>query len=285
MSSSPTMLLSTARFSACALNSRATTESIGSTISQPRLPALARISRACRAGQLPEATCRPSCPVQRERCWPCRRRSRAHSPCRLGCRADQAWSRPFAPPTMAATGFFGLPSALSRASSSACMSVRIGRQLVCKALRRGMGAMRRRKGIVHIGVAKSRQRRDESRIVLLLVLMEAGVLKAKHIAIRHAAMAACAATPIQSSAKATGLPRRFATSAATGRRLSFGSGPFGRPKCAIRMTLPPLSDNSRMVGRMRSIRVPSLTAPFIHRHVEIDAHEDAPAGGLRSEGS
>ena len=53
-----------------------------------------------------------------------------------------------------------------------------------------------------------------------------------------------------------------AASVATGFSESFGSRPFGRPKCASRMTLPPLSAISVMVGATRSMRVASLTLPF-----------------------
>ena len=53
-----------------------------------------------------------------------------------------------------------------------------------------------------------------------------------------------------------------ATSAATGLSDSFGSRPFGRPKCASRITLPPLPAISVMVGATRSMRVASVTLPF-----------------------
>ena len=67
---------------------------------------------------------------------------------------------------------------------------------------------------------------------------------------------------MQSSAKATGRLTTCATAAAIGFSESFGSGPFGRPKCASRMTLPPLSAISVMVGATRSMRVASVTLPF-----------------------
>jgi hypothetical protein len=77
-----------------------------------------------------------------------------------------------------------------------------------------------------------------------------------------AATAASAASPMQSSAKPTLRFRTWAAEAATGLSDSFGSRPFGRPKCASRITLPPLSAISLMVGATRSIRVMSVTRPF-----------------------
>jgi hypothetical protein len=48
-------------------------------------------------------------------------------------------------------------------------------------------------------------------------------------------------------------------------------GPFGRPKCDSRITLPPLSAISPMVGATRSMRVASATLAVLDRNVEIDA--------------
>ena len=77
-----------------------------------------------------------------------------------------------------------------------------------------------------------------------------------------AATAACAFSPMQSSANATGRFTACDTAATIGFSESFGSGPLGRPKCASRMTLPPLSAISVMVGATRSMRVASVTLPF-----------------------
>ena len=79
---------------------------------------------------------------------------------------------------------------------------------------------------------------------------------------RIAATACSAFGPTQSSTKATGRPTTSATAAATGRSDAFGSRPFGRPKCESRMTLPPLSAISSMVGLTRSIRVASVIFPL-----------------------
>ena len=77
------------------------------------------------------------------------------------------------------------------------------------------------------------------------------------------AIASAAVLPMQSVAKATGRLMMSATAAATGLSELASSGPpLGRPKCASRMTLPPLSAISVMVGATRSMRVASVTRPF-----------------------
>ena len=91
------------------------------------------------------------------------------------------------------------------------------------------------------------------------------------------ATAFAAASPMQSSAKATGRPSTSDRAAATGFRDCFASRPFGRPKWDKRTTLPPLSAISWMVGITRSRRVAVGDAPVLHRHVEVDADEDALA--------
>ena len=75
------------------------------------------------------------------------------------------------------------------------------------------------------------------------------------------AMASTAFGPMQSSAKATGRLTMRATSAATGLSESFGSNPFGRLRCDSKITLPPLSASSVMVGTISSMRVASATLP------------------------
>ncbi len=77
-----------------------------------------------------------------------------------------------------------------------------------------------------------------------------------------AATAFAATSPMQSPAKATGFLMTCESAAATGFSESFSSRPLGRPKCASRITLPPLPEISRMVGATRSSRVASVTWPF-----------------------
>src|SRR5208282_6066244 len=74
---------------------------------------------------------------------------------------------------------------------------------------------------------------------------------------------ACSATsPMQSAAKAIGRPMTRAAAAATGLSESLASRFFGRPKCASRITFPPLSAISVMVGATALMRVTSVTSPF-----------------------
>src|ERR1700726_4622974 len=75
------------------------------------------------------------------------------------------------------------------------------------------------------------------------------------------APAGSACGPMQSGANATGRLMISATACTTGRSDCAGSGPLGRPKCESRMTLPPLSAISLMVGATRSMRVASATLP------------------------
>src|SRR4029077_15248910 len=77
-----------------------------------------------------------------------------------------------------------------------------------------------------------------------------------------AAIAFSAASPIPSPANAISFLITCDNAAATGLSDSLGSRPFGRPKCASRITFPPLAESSRIVGAMRSRRVVSVTRPF-----------------------
>ena len=68
---------------------------------------------------------------------------------------------------------------------------------------------------------------------------------------------------MQSSAKPTGRLMTSETAAATGfSEYSSFRAPFGRPKWASRITLPPLSAISVIVEATRSMRVVSVTLPF-----------------------
>ena len=77
-----------------------------------------------------------------------------------------------------------------------------------------------------------------------------------------AATAASAFGPMQSSAKATG--RLHDARDFGGDRLAANlsdRAPSGRPRCDSRITLPPLSASSVMVGAISSMRVESATLP------------------------
>src|SRR5580698_1187712 len=76
-----------------------------------------------------------------------------------------------------------------------------------------------------------------------------------------AATAFAAGSPMQSSAKATGFLITCDKASATGLSESLASRPLGRPKCASKITLPPLPEISVIVGATRSRRVASVTRP------------------------
>ena len=61
----------------------------------------------------------------------------------------------------------------------------IGRQLVAEAFGRGVRAVRGREGVVDPDVAELCQFRDEGRIVLFFLFVEAGVFQAEDVAILH----------------------------------------------------------------------------------------------------
>ncbi len=90
----------------------------------------------------------------------------------------------FAPPTIAATGRSGLPSAMrQRLELRLHGAARKGRQLVRDALGRGVGAMGGREGVVDVEVAELGEPFDDRRIVLFLALVEAGVLEQQDVAV------------------------------------------------------------------------------------------------------
>jgi hypothetical protein len=60
-----------------------------------------------------------------------------------------------------------------------------GRQEMRKPFGRGVRAMRRGEGVVHIDIAVFGQRAHEIRIVLFLALVEPRVLQEEHVAVRH----------------------------------------------------------------------------------------------------
>src|SRR5579864_4380016 len=69
---------------------------------------------------------------------------------------------------------------------------------------------------------------------------------------------------MQSEANATGRSMALLNGSIKGRRESAGSKPCsGRPKCDITTTRAPLSASSRIVGASRSMRIVSVTAPFL----------------------
>ena len=139
---------------------------------------------------------------------------------------------------------------------------RIGGEQAAEPFGRGMRAVRDREAVVDEDVAERRElaheRRDRS------FPRRRGSGCSPGAARRRASSRpppSLAGSPTQSSANATCRPIALATSAASGASVSFGSRPFGRPRCDSRMTLPPLPAISLMVGAMRAMRVASVTLP------------------------
>ena len=141
----------------------------------------------------------------------------------------------------------------------------------------GMRAVCGRECIVDEDVAKRRHLLGERRIVFFFACVKAGVLKQQHVAVFHAwRRPACATSPTQSSANATGRPIAFASGAAMGFSDIEGTTlPLGRSKWESTITRAPFSASSRMVGAWRSMRVASVTRAVLHRHVQIGAHQNA----------
>ena len=169
-----------------------------------------------------------------------------------------------APPTIATTGRAGLPSPFSSASSSACMVLpaKAGR-MPGQPFGRGVRAMRGRKGVVDEDVAvfgravRRRPDRSSPRPCGNGCFRAAGCRRRRAWPPPPRRRGRCSRRR-----RPTGLPMISATASAIGASENSGSGPpFGRPKCASRMTLAPLSESSRMVGATRSIRVASVTLP------------------------
>ena len=96
-----------------------------------------------------------------------------------------------------------------------------------------------------------------------------------------ASTTAFASGPMQSGAKATGLPRAFGSASATGFCVNSRFFlPFGRPRWLRMITFAPLS-GQLLQRRHRAVdagRVGDLAV--LHRHVEVDAHQDALAGNV-----
>ena len=152
----------------------------------------------------------------------------------------------------------------------------IGRQLVCDALGRGMGAMGGREGVVDINVAELCQLRHEGRIVLFLALVEACVLQQQDIAVLH---------------RGDGIRCGFAdTVGCESHWLLQMFGEHLRQRCEGVLLVRAILGAAEMCeqddlaaaicnvddGRQDAIDTRCIgDATVFHRHVQIDAHEDA----------
>ena len=204
-----------------------------------------------------------ACPARRGTCWPCRRRSPACRPVARGCRAGRAWSTPSPRRPRRGRGAPASPSAASSASSSACISRPAQAwQQPRQRLGRGMGAMRGRKGIVAIDIAQRRQRGGKARVVGFLAGVKARVLQQRDAARAKRSTRARRGRPDAIGGEAhVHAEHRFQRRDQHGQAHLGHRSPFGRPKCASSTGLPPLGEDVRRGGLMRSIRVVSVTAP------------------------
>src|SRR5262249_14305481 len=151
----------------------------------------------------------------------------------------------------------------------------IGRQPVSDALDRGVGAVRRREGVVDEDVAERGQLRDEGGIVAFLARVEAGVLQAQDVARLHGIHRGR-----RPFADAILRERdRPLEDVRDHRRERLGrlwrGGPFRASErgeqdhlAALVGNLPDGGSHALDAGRIRDLAV-------LDRHVEIDAHEYA----------
>ena len=168
-----------------------------------------------------------------------------------------------APPTIATTGRAGLPRPFSNASSSACMVLpaKAGRWRASPSVEACARWAAEKASLTKMSpfFADSSAKAGS---FFSSPLWKRVFSSSRMSPSASLATASAATGPMQSAAKATGRPMIPATASAIGASENSGSGPpFGRPKCASRMTLAPLSASSRMVGATRSMRVASVTLP------------------------
>ena len=183
-----------------------------------------------------------------------------------------------APPTMAATGRSGVSERLvQRLELGLHGAARIGRQEMRDRLDRGVRAVRDREGVVDIDIAELRQASAaKSGSFFSSPLMEAGVLQTENVAVLHRGdrgFGDLADAIVGESHR----PADDARDRGDHRLAAISSdrAPLGRPKCDSRITLPPLSAISVMVGAISLDAGGVGDLAVVHRHVEIDAHEDA----------
>ena len=145
-----------------------------------------------------------------------------------------------------------------------------------EALRRRMGAVRRRERIVDIEVAERREFLHEGRIVLLLAGVKAGVFEEQDVAVRRARPRL---SPRRRRCNLRRTPRLFrdavASASATGRRTLLQIAPFGTAEMRQKDHLPAFVGNL-VERRQHALDAGRIGDPAVfHRNVEIDANEHA----------
>ena len=137
-----------------------------------------------------------------------------------------------------------------------------GRQQVRDALGRGVRAVRGAEGVVDVDVGELREGGREGRVVGRLAGVEAQVLEQQHVAVAQFGHGVLGDPPMQSPDHATRAPSRSARRSRTGSSDAAGSGaPFGRPRCAHRITRAPRSRSAAIVGSAARMRVSSAMTP------------------------
>jgi hypothetical protein len=133
----------------------------------------------------------------------------------------------------------------------------------------------RTEGVVHVQVGQGREPFGESRIVLRLAGVEAGVLE-QHDARSIPTVEGLLHLGTDGGVELLhGSPSSSRSFAATGSIAYFGSGsPFGASEVGDQAGLAPSESRCRMVGSARRMRVSSVTSPSL-RHVEIHPNQHA----------
>ena len=153
----------------------------------------------------------------------------------------------------------------------------IGRQLVAEALGRGVRAVRGRKGVVDVDIAEPGQFGDEGRIVLFLFLMEAGIFQAKDVAILHRANCLFSDVADAIVCECHRLPDHLRQCGRDGFQRVLGVASLRpaemRQQDHFAALAGYLGDGSGDAFEPRGVGDPSI----FHRHVEIDAQQDALA--------
>ena len=146
-----------------------------------------------------------------------------------------------APPMMAITGLSARPALRQRVEFGLHGAAGIGGQLVAKTFGRGMGAVRRGKGVVDIEVAELGELATKAGSFFSSPLWKR-VFSRQNVASLHRIDGFGGGLADAIVGEAHRLAEHCASAAATGFSDSLGSRPFGRPKCESRMTLPPLPE-------------------------------------------
>ncbi len=183
----------------------------------------------------------------------------------------------FAPPATAITGRSGFSErgfqcfefGLQRAAGER-------RHFMREPLGRGMRAVRGRESVVHVNIAVFRECCHEIRIVLFLAFMKAGIFEQQNLSRLQNRNGLGGVVADAIGREQHNLVERLREhgheSASSDSDLST---PLGRPKCESKITFAPLSESSRMVGKHALDAGRVGDAAIFHRHVEIDADENA----------